>query len=125
MIFFDANLRVLLSHHIKGWQYPLMNWNQFSAITFLEHTLDILVDYAFYFPPSVSYLVWRLYPPWRRKVNSLLDFKPLSFSQVEDCYQELSDLLLAPLNFCWFYDFFVSLSIDYLYLIYDFHEHLI
>ena len=79
MVFFDTNIWVLLSHNIKGWQYPLMNWDQFSAIAFLSHSLYILVYYAFYFPPSMSYLIWRFYPSWRWKVNSLLNFKPFSF----------------------------------------------
>jgi len=102
-----------------------MNCDQFGPIALLQHALNILVHYAFYFPPSMSYLIWRLDPARRRKVNSLLNFKPLSFTQVEDRYQELSDLLLAPLNFCWLYDFFISLSIYHFHLVYDFHKHLI
>ena len=125
MIFFDANLWVLLSHDVKRWQYPLMNCDHFGTISFLDHILNILIHHAFNLPPSVSYLIWCLYPAWRRKVDSLLNFKPLSFAQVENCNQELGDLLLAPLYFRWLYDFFISLGIDDFHLVYDFHEYLI
>ena len=73
----------------------------------------------------MRYLIRRLDPAWRRKVNSLLNFKPLSFSQVEDRYQQLSNLLLAPLYLCWLDDFLISLSVDDLDLIDDFHKYLI
>lgn len=62
MVFFDANLWILLSHNIKSLQYPLMDCDNFSAITLFEHVLYILIYDAFYFPPSMRYLIGRFYP---------------------------------------------------------------
>jgi hypothetical protein len=39
-----------------------MNCDQFGAITFFEHVLYILIYDAFYFPPSMGDLIWRLDP---------------------------------------------------------------
>ena len=102
-----------------------MHCDDFGPITLFVHVLYILIYDAFYFPPSMRYLIRRLDPARRRKVNSLLNFKPLSFSQVEDRYQQLSNLLLTPLYLCWLDDFLISLSVDDLDLIDDFHKYLI
>ena len=102
-----------------------MHCDDFGTITLFVHVLYILIYDAFYFPPSMGYLVRRLDPTRRRKVNSLLNFKPLSFTQVKHCYQQLSNLLLAPLHFSWLDDFLIPLSVDDLDLIYDFHKYLI